>query len=72
MSCYFRHIKDIIDEAGIKLTPDNKKLVDQAIHRLVKVTYKDCPLTWKTFKQQIMSDEPKKQAFIKKLRDIIQ
>ena len=25
MSCYFRHMKNILDEAGIKVTPGNKK-----------------------------------------------
>ena len=71
MSCYFRHMKDILDEAGIEVTPGNKKQVDQAIHQIVEVAYKDCPVTWRKLKQQIMGDEQKKQDFIRKLKDAV-
>lgn len=46
MSCYFRHLKDIFAEAGIEVTASNKRQVDQAIHRLVGVKYKECPAAW--------------------------
>ena len=68
MSCYFHHIKDILAEAGIEITPGNKKQADQAIHQIVGTTYKDCPATWKALKQQIIGSEQKRQEFIKKLR----
>jgi hypothetical protein len=71
MSCYFRHIKDILDEAGIEVTPGNKKQIDQAIHQIVGVTYKDCPATWKKLKQQIMGDEQKRRDLAKKLQNAI-
>ena len=45
MSCYFRHLKNILNEAGIEVTPGNKEELDQAFHRIVDVTYKDCPTT---------------------------
>ncbi len=68
MSCYFRHLKDILSEAGIEVTPANKKQIDQAIHKIVGVAYKDCPNAWKKLKQDIMSDKKKQQDFIKKLQ----
>ena len=71
MSCYFRHIKDILDAAGIEVTSTNKKQIDHAIHQVVGVTYKDCPATWKRLKQQIISDERKRQELTKKLQDAI-
>jgi hypothetical protein len=71
MSCYFRHIKDILDAAGIEVTSTNKKQIDHAIHQVVGVTYKDCPATWKRLKQQIKSDERKRQELTKKLQDAI-
>jgi len=70
MSCYFRHIKDILDEAGIEVKPSNKKQIDQTIHQLVSVAYKDCPATWKSLKQ-IIGDEQKRQDFISKLRNAV-
>lgn len=71
MSCYFRHIKDILDEAGIEVTPGNKKQIDQAIHQIVGVAYKDCPATWKRLKQQIMVDEQKRRDLATKLQNAI-
>lgn len=68
MSCYFRHIKDILDEAGIQVTPRNKKQLDRTIHEIVEVTYKDCPATWRNLKQQIIGDEGKKQDLMVKLK----
>jgi len=71
MSCYLRHLKDILAEAGVEVTPGNKRQVDQAIHRIVGVEYKDCPVAWKALKQQIMDDEQKRRDFVKKLKAAI-
>ena len=68
MSCYFRHIKDILADAGIEVTPQNRKQVDLAIHRAVGATYKECPETWKLLKQQIRGDEKRRQGFISRLK----
>jgi len=57
MSCYLRHIKCILEEAGIEVNPGNRKQIDQAIHQAVGVDYKDCPATWKRLKQEIMTDD---------------
>ena len=50
MSCYFRHMSDILKEAGIEVAADNKREVDRRIHSIVGVDYKNCPSTWKTVK----------------------
>ncbi len=71
MSCYFRRLKDTFDEAGIEVTASNKKQIDQAIHQLVGTDYKDCPGTWKKLKQQIITDEQKRQDFVTELKNII-
>lgn len=67
MSCYFRHLKDLLDEAGVEVTPGNKRQIDQAIHKIVGVEYKDCPVAWKALKQ-IISDEQKRRDFVEKLK----
>ncbi len=69
MSCYFRHLKDILNEAGIEVNPSNRKQIDRTIHDIVEVTYKDCPTTWQKLKQEILGDEQKRRDFIKKLRN---
>ena len=68
MSCYFRHMKDILDEAGIEVTKENKKDIDRLIHGLVDVEYKNCSPTWKAVKEQITSDEKLRSRFVKKLK----
>jgi hypothetical protein len=67
MSCYFRHLKDVLAEAGIDVTPDNKKDVDRALHEIVGAEYKDCPNAWKNVKRQ-MINEADRAALVKKLR----
>ncbi len=71
MSCYFRHMKDILDEAGITVNPSNKKQVDQAFHQIVGTTYKDCSATWKAIKQTYLTDEKKRHELIQKLQPAI-
>lgn len=68
MSCYLRHIKDVLDEAGISVTPANRKQVDQAVHQAVGVAYKNCPVTWKKIKEDVIGDEEKRRALIKQLK----
>jgi molecular chaperone GrpE (heat shock protein) len=68
VSCYLRHLKDILDEAGIAVTAVNRRQVDRAIHQVVGVAYKNCPAAWKRIKEEIKSDEEKRQAFIQQLR----
>ena len=68
MSCYLGHIKDILDQAGIAITPANRKQIDQAVHQAVGVAYKNCPATWKKIKEEIKDDEEKRHALIKQLQ----
>ena len=71
MSCYFRHLQAIFTEAGIEVTSANRKQIDQAIHQIVDVSYKDCPATWKKIKLG-MADSESKQEFIQNLKKAIQ
>jgi len=68
VSCYFRYMKDILDEAGIVVTPANRKQVDQAVHQAVGVAYKDCPTTWRKVRQDITGDENKRRALIEQIK----
>ena len=68
MSCYLHNLKDILNEAGVEITADNKKQIDRAIHEIVNTTYKDCPGTWKEVKKKLASSEAEKRVFVKKLK----
>ncbi len=68
MSCYFRHMKEILEEAGVEVTKENKKDIDRVIHGLVEVGYKNCSPAWKAIKEQIKIDDETKNSFIKTLK----
>jgi hypothetical protein len=67
LQSYFRHLKEVLAEAGVEVTPANKKQVDQALHEMVGATYKDCPSAWKNLKRQ-MANEADRAVVVKKLR----
>jgi hypothetical protein len=68
MSCYLHNMKDLLIEAGIEVTSDNRKQIDRGIHEIVNTTYKDCPGTWKEVKKKLASSEAEKRVFVKKIK----
>ena len=65
MTCYFRHLQQFFQKAGIEITKENKSTVDRVIHSIVDVQYKDCSRTWKKVKGMIAKNEA---ALISKLK----
>ncbi|MDD1747411.1 MAG: hypothetical protein LUQ16_06595 [Methanomassiliicoccales archaeon] len=65
MSCYLRHLRAELEQAGIVFDEESRKKLDQAIHRVVGVEYKDCPKAWKGVKARMASD---KKAFMAKVK----
>ena len=53
MSCYFRHMKDVLDEVDVEITPANKKEIDEILHGIVGVDYKNCSEAWKKIKGMV-------------------
>ena len=70
MSCYFRHLKDVFEEAGIAVTPANREKVDQAIQRIVGTAGQSCPETWRMLKKQL-ADSASARQFIGKLKSAL-
>ena len=71
VSCYFRYIKDVLKEAGIVVSPQNKKAIDQAIHQMVNVKYKKCmPDCWGEVKKRT-GDEKSRKIFISELKKVV-
>ncbi len=56
----------VFSEAGIEVTKENRQQLDQIIHDIVKVEYKNCPATWKEVKKQLAEDEA---GFVLKLKN---
>lgn len=68
MSCYFRHMKDVLGEAGITVTTANKKDIDQSLHQIAGVPYKECPAAWKKLKEDLSTGSEKRHELAFKLR----
>ena len=66
MSCYFRQLRPIFEEAGIEVTTKNRRQIDQAIHAMMGVSPKHCPTTWKAVKARIATEEGRR-AFVEQL-----
>jgi len=65
MTCYFRHLREVFEKAGIEVTNQNKREIDRIIHGIVGVEYKSCSDAWREVKKRIADDE---QAFVSSLR----
>jgi len=65
MTCYFRHLNNVFEKAGINVTKDNKHEIDKVIHKIVSVEYKNCPAAWKAVKARL-TENP--DAFITELK----
>ncbi len=71
MSCYLRHMKELLAEAGIEVTADNRKEIDRAFHELTGVKYKDCPATWRKLKLELAADAAGRRRLVQRLKKAI-
>jgi len=66
MTCYFRHLKQVFEKAGIEVTNENKREIDKVIHAIVGVDYQNCPAAWKEVKKMLAENET---VFISNLKE---
>jgi len=65
LTCYFRHLNKVFKKVGIEVTKQNKHEIDEVIHNIVGVEYKNCPAAWKEAKKRLAEDE---EAFVSTLK----
>lgn len=65
-TCYFRNLQTIFRKVGITVTKKNKRDLDQIIHKIVHVEYKNCAAAWKEVKNKIAANE---EEFVSKLKE---
>ena len=61
-------MKDVLEEAGVEVTPENKKEIDRIIHEMVAVEYKNCSPAWKAVKAHIKGDDDARRLFVEGLK----
>ncbi len=66
MTCYFRHLGKIFDQAGITVTAKNRQKLDKLVQDIVKPKVRDCPNTWKGVKKRLAENEA---GFVAELRE---
>jgi hypothetical protein len=73
MSCYFRHYQDLFAEAGIVVTPQNRKRVDAAIHKLMGTEpgLAGCPATGRELKLRVLNDDKARREFAARLKEAV-
>ena len=70
MSCYLRHLRDVIQEAGLPYPaePAGRRALDEAVRRLAgSPADADCPDVWRIVKEQI-ADPARRAALVDALR----
>lgn len=55
MTCYFRHLTTVFAKAGIEVTKENRRELNQTIKGIVGDG--NCPLIWRQLKQRLAQDE---------------
>jgi len=66
LTCYFRHLQEVFQKAGMEVTKENKREIDRVIHGIVGVEYKNCPAAWREVKKRLAED---KEAFVTELKE---
>lgn len=71
MSCYLRHMKDVLDEANLHPEGRNeRKKIDLAMRRVVGMKADDkCNIVWKEIKLWLQ-DEDKKEELTSVLKEL--
>jgi len=65
VTCYFRHLGEIFQKAGIAVTSQNRKEIDKVMQRLVGMDGKHCPEVWREVKKRVKES---KSEFILELK----
>jgi len=65
MTCYFRHLREIFQEAEIQVTKQNRPEINRIIQTIVHADDKTCPETWQEVKRHISQD---KKGFVLALK----
>jgi hypothetical protein len=64
-------MKDVLDEVGVEITPDNKKEIDAILHGIVGVEYKNCSSAWKRIKEMVKGSPADREQFVEKLKTAV-
>lgn len=72
MSCYTRHIEDVIAAAGVENTKGNRKKIDCYLKEKYELPQhvSSCPDVWKSHIKPILADDKKRKELIADLKKL--
>ncbi len=59
MTCYVKHLSEIMRRAGAENTYENKQLLDKIVREVLSMERNDCPDVWKSVKAIMFSGNEK-------------
>ena len=60
MTCFLKHLDELLKAAGIQKTVENAREIQEEIRRIIGVKSRDCPDIWKELKVWLGNEEKKK------------
>lgn len=57
MSCYVRHLDEVLEGLGLENTKENRKLLDQKIRKVLNMEDAHCPEIWQRIKPKIQNEK---------------
>jgi hypothetical protein len=67
MTCYVRHLKDVLRELCMEDTRENRRILDKHIRKVLGRENDDCPEVWNDVKLRV-HDPVKRELLIEELR----
>ena len=69
MGCW-RWVKEVLKEAGIEVTDENKEKIEEVIHEVIGETskYERCSSDWRKAGKKLKADENEKRKLLGKLQ----
>lgn len=68
MSCYLRHLGELLNKAGWGNTREDRKRADRAIQQIVDRVDEHCPVIWREVKKWL-GDPVKEAELSRRLRE---
>ena len=58
MTCYFKNSRmvDLFNALEVKVTKENRDAINEVIHEMLSVDYKNCAATWKLVRKRLKED----------------
>lgn len=68
MTCYVKHLSEIMRRAGAENSFENKQLLDNIVRQVLKMDKADCPEVWKRVKAIMFGGN---EGLKKKFEDVV-